>query len=202
MADRRIDQLTRSESIDSDDLFVIWKENISQTRSIKMESIMPVGAVIPFYASIAPDGWLMCNGTDTTGTSDELRLYHPKLYEILGNSNVLPDMRECVLVGAGQSTRSILNQEGHSHDVYTLGQFKDDQEQKITGQFYCLVPTDHVRYASGVFAGSGGDKQGNVVVDPVTTSTVYGYSLDSSKVARTGTTTHGKQLGVNYIIKC
>lgn len=34
MADRRIDQLTEAEDISDDDLFVIWKENISQTRSI------------------------------------------------------------------------------------------------------------------------------------------------------------------------
>lgn len=34
MADRRIDQLTEAEDISDEDLFVIWKENISQTRSI------------------------------------------------------------------------------------------------------------------------------------------------------------------------
>lgn len=35
MADRRIDQLTEAEDISDEDLFVIWKENIFQTRSIK-----------------------------------------------------------------------------------------------------------------------------------------------------------------------
>lgn len=34
MADRRIDQLTEAEDISDEDLFVIWKKNISQTRSI------------------------------------------------------------------------------------------------------------------------------------------------------------------------
>lgn len=34
MADKRIDQLTEAEDINDEDLFVIWKENISQTRSI------------------------------------------------------------------------------------------------------------------------------------------------------------------------
>ena len=34
MADKRIDQLTEAESIADEDLFVIWKQNISQTRSI------------------------------------------------------------------------------------------------------------------------------------------------------------------------
>ena len=188
MADRRIDQLTRSESIDSDDLFVIWKENISQTRSIKMESIMPVGAVIPFYSSIAPDGWLMCDGTDTTGTSNELRLYHPKLYEILGNSNVLPDMRECVLVGAGQSTRAILDETGHSHDVYTLGEFKDDQIQDITFAY------------SSTFGWAAPGNNWAIVPTPVSEHSATVSSITTS-ASRTGVTTHGKQLGVNYIIK-
>ncbi len=35
MADRRIDQLTEAEDISDEDIFVIWKENISQTRGIK-----------------------------------------------------------------------------------------------------------------------------------------------------------------------
>lgn len=196
MADRRIDQLTRSESVNDDDLFVIWKKDISQTRALKMESIMPVGALIPFYSDIAPEGWLMCDGTDTTGTSNELRLYHPKLYEILGNSNILPDLRECVLVGAGQSTRAILDETGHSHDVYTIGEFKDDQMQNITGKF--------------IQGSAGSDVTEGIIFDQG--STTLGFQggtnmfrwngLDASRVARAGTTTHGKQLGVNYIIKC
>lgn len=185
MADRRIDQLTQSESVNDDDLFVIWKRDISQTRSLKMESIMPVGALIPFYSNIAPEGWLMCDGTDTTGTSNELRLYHPKLYEILGNSNVLPDLRECVLVGAGQSTRAILDTTGHAHDVYTLGEFKDDQIQSHTHS------VNHQRGSENYGAISGGYLTVKFDAGP-----------SSANTGRTGTTTHGKQLGVNYIIKC
>ena len=43
MADRRIDQLTESAEIADDDLFVIWKQNISQTRSIQMRNVFNVG---------------------------------------------------------------------------------------------------------------------------------------------------------------
>ena len=184
MADRRIDQLTQSESVNDDDLFVIWKRDISQTRSLKMESIMPVGALIPFYSNIAPEGWLMCDGTDTTGTSNELRLYHPKLYEILGNSNILPDLRECVLVGAGESTRAILNESGHAHDVYAVGEFKDDQIQDHTHKShgYSSVTGPYE------YLGCGGS--------------LYSDTLNTISTGRAGTTTHGKQLGVNYIIKC
>lgn len=43
MADRRIDQLTESAEIADDDLFVIWKQDISQTRSIQMQNVFNVG---------------------------------------------------------------------------------------------------------------------------------------------------------------
>lgn len=202
MADRRIDQLTQSESVNDDDLFVIWKKDISQTRALKMESIMPVGALIPFYSDIAPEGWLMCDGTDTTGTSNELRLYHPKLYEILGNSNVLPDLRECTLVGAGQSARAILSQSGHSHDVYALGEFKDDQFQ---GHCHghdktCLWPGN-----AEVYQNKGVQLWGQISSTEQPISNVYTgsyFSDDLHGTPRPGTTTHGKQIGVNFIIKC
>lgn len=198
MADRRIDQLTESESVNNDDLFVIWKNNISQTRSLKMQSIIPVGAIMPFYGSIAPDGWFICDGTDTTNTSNQLDLHHPELYEVLGNSNILPDLRECTLVGAGLSTRAILNETGHSHDIYTLGEFKDDQIQNITGSIGVYGAEVNGSTADGVFAKSNGPSYGG---DHSQTRGPK-FTFDASTVARAGTSTHGKQVGVNYIIKC
>ena len=191
MADRRIDQLTESESVNDNDLFVIWKDNISQTRSLRMKSIIPVGALMPFYGSVAPDGWFICDGTDTTNTSNQLDLYHPKLYEVLGNSNILPDLRECVLVGAGQSTRAILDETGHSHDVYTVGEFKDDQFQ---GHAHSIQTNEE--------SGAGGN-----YIDNSTRGGNYYYTYGivddgTNGTPRYGTVTHGKQLGVNYIIKC
>ena len=198
MADRRIDQLTEAESVNNDDLFVIWKNNISQTRSLKMQSLIPVGAIMPFYGSIAPDGWFICDGTDTTNTSNQLDLYHPELYSVLGNSNILPDLRECVLVGAGQSTRAILDETGHSHDVYTLGEFKDDQIQNITGRMETDAGSKNG--GTGPFRWLDNDKGA-----PSKDSSYWRqgeYTFDLSRSARTGNVTHGKQVGVNYIIKC
>lgn len=43
MADRRIDQLTESAEIADDDLFVIWKQDISQTCSIQTQNVFNVG---------------------------------------------------------------------------------------------------------------------------------------------------------------
>ena len=46
----------------------------------------------------------------------------------MGNTNVLPDFRECAIVGIGQNSTNSMG----AHDVFTLGQFKDDQMQAHT----------------------------------------------------------------------
>ena len=146
---------------------------------------IPVGVVEAYMGTTAPTGWLLCDGStfDTT--------MYPKLYELLGTDTV-PDLRECVMVGAGQSTRAILDETGHSHDVYTLGEFKDDQIQNITGR---MQGGGSISGAQGAFYDGG-------TAEAYDAGKYYNhyYLLDASLVARTGTTTHGKQVGVNYII--
>ena len=67
---------------------------------------MPVGTVIYYYGLVAPSGWFICDGTDTTGTPDELSTHHPELYALLGNTNVLPDLRGEFLRGAGTNSHA------------------------------------------------------------------------------------------------
>lgn len=117
------------------------------------------------------------------------------LYSILQTST-LPDFRECVLVGAGQSSNDYdasTNPDGiKEHDVYTLGQFKDDQLQGHWHGGKTWVNT------AGWADGSGHLKTtANGNVDPSSN----GYSSDGHGEPRVGTTTHGKQVGVLYCIK-
>ena len=163
--------------------------------ALKDKDDIPVGLVTAYYGNSDPSNgkWLICDGRDTTGTAVELETHYPSLYIFLGGTNVLPDLRECALVGIGQNSTNTIA----THDVYTLDQFKDDQMQKITGSFNA----DDWRgiSASGAFtfsrvdvaaySGSGG-ASGTI-------------SFDSSRQTRTGTpnVTHGKQKGVNWIIK-
>lgn len=56
--------------------------------------------------------------------------FNTSIYEELAKvfpSGVLPDMRECVLVMAGQNEHITT----HAHDVFTAGEFKDDQAQLV-----------------------------------------------------------------------
>ena len=133
----------------------------------------PVGSFIYMYKKSNPSGYLYCDGS----TFDETK--YPALYQYLG-SNVLPDYRECVAVGAEQNTTDTIA----THDVYTEGQFKDDQ----------LQTHSHGAY----IAGTGGTKWGGnagASADP------WGGMADSAEGGRIGTTTHGKQKAVYFYIK-
>ena len=134
-----------------------------------------LGAVQGFLIIPADKHWLLADGSPVDAT------LHPKLAAVMPT---LPDLRECVLVGAGQSARAILDEDGHSHDIYALGEFKDDQMQEHTHRYSAPNPSTDV----------GGLIPGLRIVSSsirVETSTTSG---------RSGSTTHGKQVGVLYYV--
>ena len=161
-----------------------------------------IGEAYPYFGSGTPTDGVIGDGSLLTKAD------YPDLYKEFGDDYALeddddptkfriPDLRECVLVGAGQSTRAILDETGHEHDVYTVGEFKDDQLQNITGSIGVYGAEVNGSTADGVFAKSNGPSYG------ADHSQARGpkFTFDASTVARAGTSTHGKQLGVNYIIK-
>ena len=136
----------------------------------------PIGTLIQQYKKVPMSGYLYCDGS----TFDQNA--YPALYMYLG-TNVLPDYRECVMVGAEQNTTDTIA----THDVYGEGEFKDDQLQ------------DHEHQSARADQeGSGGP---NI-------SLLHTVTLDASTsgggeviVGRSGTTTHGKQKAVYVYIK-
>lgn len=172
------------------------------------------GDIKACYSATIPYGWLLCDGSDCSS--------YLNLCSFLGTTT-LPDLRECVLVGAGQSSNDYdvtTNPNGiHEHDVYTVGEFKDDQLQRVYGK---LIGTTYPAPAGwgndwqGVFKRlntfwNGSDSND---VKPVV---MYNADFDSTRATRSGwetdpndsnkqikigsDTTHGKQIGVNWIIK-
>ena len=98
----------------------------------------------------------------------------------------LPDYREVALTGIGSNGTDTIA----THDVYTLGQFKDDQMQKHTH-------TINGRYVGENYGLTGG---GYYATNPL----ISNYSqTTSNNNGRTGTqdVTHGKQKGVIYLVK-
>lgn len=180
--------------LSGNEMIPIWQ---GETKKVSVATLassgIPVGAVMPFANGTTSEDWLLCDGRDTTGTTEELQTHYPALYTYLGDSNILPDYRECVLVGVGQNTTDTIA----DHDPYTLGEFKDDQIQNITGQYTSILKNDNG--GSGAIkntdAGTHHWQQGG------SGSWGGGFSFDASRVARAGTTTHGKQKGVAFYIK-
>ena len=153
----------------------------------------PVGTLIQQYKKKPISGYLYCDGS----TFDENA--YPALYMYLG-SNVLPDYRECVMVGAEQNTTDTIA----THDVYTEGQFKDDQLQNITGKIEFgsagVNTWGVVVDLDGAFRADNGVERGVTNIGNIS-STASNIGFDASLVARTGDTTHGKQKAVYVYIK-
>ena len=159
----------------------------------------PVGTVIAVYSNKVPNGYLPCNGVafDTA--------QFPVLYALLQDDHT-PDLRECTLVGIGQSDRTM-----GAHDVYTVGQFKDDQIQNITGsqEFRNLVLNGSTNAGLTTPTQEGSLKSSETTrtsytlinTNATTGTPVTKLEFDASLSARAGTTTHGKAVGVNWCIK-
>ena len=160
--------------------------------------VIPTGLIFPFAGpdTKVPTGYLPCNGQAVSRES------YPDLFRLIGvtygggdgiNTFNVPDCREAVLVGAGYRTSGVA-----VHDTYERGQFKDDQIQNITGVVGRFASDGNTvnngaLYPDYYTKGGGWDRNsGNY-------SRTIGF--DASRVVRTGTTTHGKQLGCNFIIK-
>ncbi len=134
-----------------------------------------VGVIVGFPGNV-PNGYLLCDGNRFDKNK------YPELYEYLG-TDVLPDYRECVLVGAGQNTTDSIV----THDVYTLGEFKDDQLK------------DHYH---GIQTNGSSDRYTINTSSPnVNTSGVKGWGNPWGTQFNPATTTHGKQKGLNWAIK-
>ena len=132
----------------------------------------PVGTLITQYKKVPMSGYLYCDGS----TFDEND--YPALYMYLG-TNVLPDYRECVMVGAEQNTTDTIA----NHDVYGEGEFKDDQLQSHTHSIRNDNPNGYGGYSVKY------------------STTGYPGNLYTEENEGGGTTTHGKQKAVYVYIK-
>lgn len=148
-----------------------------------------IGEVKQYFGATIPDKYLLCNGQEIAKAD------YPELYAVIGSLECcqsgnegmfkLPDLREITLVGAGQNEKLSITE----HDVYNVGEFKDDQMQGHVHDVYRNQETNPTGGAgtmtsSGIKEGSSGPKSDGV-----------------NGIPRVGTTTHGKQIGINFIIR-
>lgn len=191
-----------------------------------IQANVPTGAIMPFAGASAPSGYLLCNGAAVSRTA------YAALFSVIGTSygsgdgsttfNV-PDLRETAPVGIG--TRG----SGTSrHDVYTLGQFKDDQFQQHSHNVYVKATQEQhnhgfidytvniadwsANYAAPASSGNrfvtgptsygaGTDWKTPAITTEVKPNSDFSGTANTTTSAGTNGATHGKRLGTNYIIK-
>ena len=136
----------------------------------------PLGSVLAYFGTTVPEGLLPCNGATYDVTQ------YPELYAFL-NSSTLPDLRECALVGIGENSTDTLG----THDIFTLGQFKDSGTYGTnTTSWELLHPYD--------------------ATNNIMTTVINTTGADQIVTAKTGTSTatlsmRTRSKGVNWIIK-
>lgn len=157
----------------------------------------PIGTIHAIYTNVCPTGYLPCDGSayDTT--------QFPDLYALLQTAGVAnpdhtPDFRECALIGVGTNSTDTLG----THDVYTLGQFKDCQAQATGGGTLSLK--------SAGYTVSGNNVILNTTVNASNRKLVTQYIADASATdlqtitvggGSGATTTRNRSKGVYWIIK-
>ena len=182
----------------TDDNELAWENDggLDNPPTVPIQQIFsnaPIGTVLSYAGSTTPKGYLVCDG-QSVAVAD-----YPDLYAVIGNtyggdtaSFNVPDYRETTLVGIGENTTDTIA----SHDVYGLGEFKDDQFQ---GHKHTITqeagdaPSGVSPNSPAFFGGIAGTSNTNAMKETSSDGT--------NGTPRVGTTTHGKQKGVTYIIK-
>ena len=163
----------------------------------------PVGGMIPYGGASAPTGWLLCDGSAVSRTT------YYALFQAIGTgwgagdgstTFNLPDAIGAAPVGVGTSTGYTEN------ETYALGTKYNDQAQ--SWQLGATLSGEKYGYAGNNNTSVSGIANAGYALPQLTGDTVQGNadmltakSDGTNGVPRGGKTTHGKRIGVNYIIK-
>ena len=157
----------------------------------------PIGTILAYGGATAPKGWLLCQGQAISRTD------YAELFSVIGlnfgsgdgiTTFNLPDPREAALVGTG--INGLHDGDIAAHNVLNLGEFQDDAFQEHA--HYLYINND---YNYPVKSSKSLKEDGDSIWSCIPSGA---YNIVASKNLtgnRASATTHGKQLGVNFIIK-
>lgn len=150
---------------------------------------VPVGTIHHYIGIVAPEGYLMCDKSYNATDYPQLWAVLPDSLKNFDTGTFDIDFRELVIVGAGQNEKLNIK----AHDVYNIGEFKDDQFQghRHSNRGQISEGNSDGKYKADVTLNTKSVKEmtGNPITDGI------------NGTPRVGSTTHGKQIGLNYIIK-
>jgi hypothetical protein len=153
-----------------------------------IDSSVPVGSIVAFHGTSAPDGFLECNGQTFNRTT------YPKLYAVL-NKATTPDMRG--LFVRGFDPNGIHDSDGIGR---VIGTQQGDAIRNITGSFIADI-------VNPSFAGMGTDgafrDEGPVGPGDSTErlNELLQYSFDASRVVPVANENRPKNINLLYCIK-
>lgn len=169
--------------------------------SIFAQNGVPTGAIMPFVGTTAPQGWLLCDGSNIP-----LNDYTSNLRTLLGTTTT-PDLRAMFLRGAGS---------GNSH----IGpELKTVQQDDIKSHLHAVnINTNNtgnhaheITYYNDDYNSSGGEGKGLASDAPKTTANKkpadtstngnHTHNVSGNTNSYGGTETRPINYGVNYIIK-
>ena len=170
-----------------------------QKELVTTDSLNPTGAILMFAGSVAPTGWLLCDGTEYSKT------LYPELSAVLSVGNTfphgqtngsggvgtthfkVPDCRGVFVRGVGSQTINGTSYTG------ALGAKQGDQMQ------------GHIHKTSSVaqagLAGANNYGTGPYPVNNTELSSAAPASDGSNGTPRTGAETRPANIALNYIIK-
>jgi microcystin-dependent protein len=148
--------------------------------------LTPIGAILAFYGSTIPSGWLLCDGSTFSATT------YPSLQTFLG-STTLPDLRGYFLRGL-DTTGTVDTQTGRTLKSIQQDAFESHNHTGSTGN-----GLSSVTYSTD----EGGNATNNVCITGNTTvaSSMLTHSHTVTINATGGLETRPVNVAVNYIIK-
>ena len=162
-----------------------WKEYLQALAEAGGNSTVlgnPVGTVINFWGTAAPNGYLACDGSPFSAT------IYPKLYNLLGSA-VTPDLRGYFV--RGYDSRNTVDPDGAARNI---GSAQGDAIRNITGD---LGLTFGANLVSGAFHSIPSSK-GDARSGPYVVGSVF---LDASHVVPTAAENRPKNVCLLYCIK-
>jgi len=156
-----------------------------------------IGSIKQWGSSTMPSGWLLCDGTAVSrSTYANLFANIGTTYGVGDGSTTfnVPDFRAASPVGAGTSIGYVEN------ETVALGDKDDDRMQDHGHNVYQASGDDFLRYGDGGTVNGytvpvGANNQGDA---PIEARSLVGTLGGAPRVSNT---THGKRIGVNFIIK-
>ncbi|WP_158614890.1 tail fiber protein [Flavobacterium sp. RSP15] len=175
--------------------------------AIYAQNGVPTGSIMPFIGTVAPNGWLLCDGSAITITTNTLNLR-----TLLGTTNT-PDLRSMFLRGAGNgngrtgSLLKIVQQDdinSHLHGVnLNTNQTGSHNHNDNNDGFNRVLKIENAYTVTSTDNKNGwGVEEPNLVYSlPIKTDGAHTHNVSGSTAATGGTETRPINYGVNYIIK-